>query len=134
MTPTIPPAIADESPLFDEVLSIPQAARLFRMTRSRMSRFLMSRHRALNGGLLVDMGRGALRPRWTVTLRALKAVAPQWFLDPESLQRQIDWLKSEVDEVRGQVIHFDRRLREHDQRLDLQRDALVTLRKRAAAG
>jgi hypothetical protein len=68
------------------VLTIPQVAKLAGWSYDRMLAHLLAMNRECNGMLLVNVGRGASRPRWTVTLSALQSVSPQWFQDPEELR------------------------------------------------
>lgn len=75
MTPTLGP-----------VLTIPQVAKLAGWSYDRMLAHLLSLNRETGGILLVNVGRGKDRPRWTVTLKALQSVSPQWFQDPEELR------------------------------------------------
>lgn len=68
------------------VLTIPQVAKLAGWSYDRMLAHLLALNRDTGGMLLVNVGRGANRPRWTVTLKALQSVSPQWFQDPEELR------------------------------------------------
>ena len=84
------------------VLTIGQVAKLAGWRRERMWRHLTAMNARLDGELLVNISRGK-RPRWTVTLGALQAIAPQWFHDPESLQRAIDSLTERLDGLSGEL-------------------------------
>jgi len=92
------------------VFTIPQVAKMAGWTTTRMRRHLLAKHRELDGGLLRNVSRGTRRPRWTITLSALQAIAPQWFLDPESLQRQIDFLASELEDAREKLAILSKRV------------------------
>lgn len=67
-----------------EVLTISQAAKRAGWSRRRMYRFLMAQHRKV-GGLLVDVSSNR-RPMWTVSLGALRSIAPEWAADPERVR------------------------------------------------
>lgn len=77
-------------------------------TRARMRRHLIARNRELGGTLLVNVGRGTERPRWTVTISALQAVSPQWFHDPETIQRELDELREQNEELMWRVTRLER--------------------------
>lgn len=96
-----------------EVLTIPQVAQRARWKRKRMWRHLIAANRELGGLLLVNMGRTGGRPRWVVTLAALKALHPQWFFDPESMQARIDVLEEEVETLRQELAATDSVQRVH---------------------
>lgn len=70
----------------DHVLSIAQVARLAGWSYDRMLAHLLHLNRETGGMLLVNVGRGKERPRWTITLSALQTVSPQWFQDPEEVK------------------------------------------------
>lgn len=99
------------------VFTVIQVAKMAGWSVSRMRRHLLAKHAELGGGLLVNVGRGARRPRWTITLAALHAIAPQWFLDPESMQRQIDWIAEQLDDTRANVEALSRRVTLQHERL-----------------
>lgn len=84
-----------------EVLTIPQAAKRAGWSRRRMYRFLMAQHQKL-GGLLVNVSAGK-RPVWTVSLGALRSIAPEWSADPEHVSAEIEYL-------RGHAANTDHRL------------------------
>ena len=109
------------------VYTIRQVAKMAGWSYSRRRRHLLAKHEELDGGLLVNVGRGAERPRWTITLAALRALSPQWFLDPEETQRRIDFLDEENRELRARVEFLDRRL-------DAQTQRIVSLAKERRAG
>lgn len=94
---------------------------------ARMRRYLVFANRRLGGTLLLNVGRGSERPRWAVTLEALQSVAPQWFIDPATIQREVERLNSELDEVRGAAVYLDRRVREESRRVDMQTDRIIAL-------
>lgn len=94
--------------MLSTVFTIPQVAKMAGWTPSRMFRHLTTLNEQLGGMLLRNVSRGTERPRWTITLSALQAIAPQWFHDPESLQRQVEWLKAEQDQIRSRVVHLER--------------------------
>lgn len=85
------------------VFTIPQVAKMAGWSRSRMTRHLCALNRELGGMLLRNVSRGTQKPRWTVTLAALQSVAPQWFHDPESLQRQLDDQAEQIADLKAQV-------------------------------
>lgn len=93
-----------------EILTIPQAARRARWKRQRMHAHLTKLNRELGGMLLVNVSHGEKRPRWTVSVKALKLVHPQWFQDPESLQRQLDELREEQTETELRVVRLEKRM------------------------
>lgn len=88
-----------------QILTIPQAARMFKITRSRMHRILTTANEQLDGMLLKNIGTKT-RPRWTVTLGALKQIAPEWFRDPESLQREQERQEEEITALQKEVVHL----------------------------
>lgn len=90
-----------------------------------MRRYLLAKHADLNGNLLHNAGRGATRPRWTITMPALHAIAPQWFIDPESMQRQIDWISEQLDDTRANVVALS-------QRVTAQHEHLITIARAGA--
>lgn len=98
-------------------MTIPTLARKIGWSAPRLRRLLVARHLESDGNLLVNVGRGRVRPRWTVTLAAIKALAPQWFFDPDATQRQIEWLSGEVDGQRETIEVLSRRVALQHQRL-----------------
>lgn len=82
-------------PQLDKVLTIPEVAAIAGWDRRRMLRHLLKVDAEIGGMLLRNVGSKA-KPRWTVTLRALRGVAPQWFTDPESLMARLEALESET--------------------------------------
>jgi hypothetical protein len=116
VTPGEPPTPAT----LDTVFSIVQVAKMAGWSVSRMRRHLVAKHLELGGALLYNVGRGTRRPRWTITLRALHAIAPQWFIDPESMQRQVEWLTRELDATRANMEALSKRV-------TLQHERLVSL-------
>ena len=91
-----------------EVLTIPQVAKRAKWSRWRMWRHLVAADRELNGMLLRNVGRNPARPKYTVTLAAVKALHPQWFFDPEDIQQRVTALEEENRELRGQVVTLKR--------------------------
>jgi hypothetical protein len=92
------------------VLTIPQVARQFGWNRHRMARHLHRANDRLGGRLLYNMGQGTTRPRWTVSVPALKSLSPQWFLDPEEMQTKFAFLEKHaantddsIEEMRAQI-------------------------------
>lgn len=73
-----PVARLDASELL-RVRTIPEVARLVGWSEDRMRRYLLSMHVKSGGRLLHNTSRGSARPRWSLTLHALRTVAPQWF-------------------------------------------------------
>src|SRR5689334_3311650 len=72
------------------VLTIPQVAKLAGWSYDRMLAHLLALNRECGGTILRNVGRGKARPRWTITLKALQAVSPQWFQDPEELRAVLE--------------------------------------------
>lgn len=102
------------------VFTIAQVAKMAGWSTRRMRRHLLAKHHEMGGKLLHNVSRGKERPRWTITLRALQAIAPAWFLDPEALQRQIEWLTDELTETQDAVATLGRRVaREHERMMSL---------------
>lgn len=93
-----------------KILTIPQAARLAGWSRWRMAEHLLRLNAELGGLLLANVSHGKKRPRWTVSVSALKLVHPQWFQDPESLQRQIEAVSEEVSEIRLRVVRVEKKV------------------------
>lgn len=105
-----------------KVLTIPQVAKLAKVSVSRMRRYLIAKHNELKAedgiGLLVDVSRGAIRPRYTVTMRALKASSVGgWFRDPDALDRKVEWVADEVDAMRETIATLSKRVSLQHQRL-----------------
>jgi molybdenum-dependent DNA-binding transcriptional regulator ModE len=99
------------------IMTIPQAAKRAGWSRWRMRRYLVTLNRQLNGMLLVNISRGQTKPIWTVSVAALRLVHPQWFQDPESLQRQVDDLREEQAQIRSRVGRLERNVGAHELRL-----------------
>lgn len=93
-----------------EIITIPEAARRAGWSRWRMRTHLVRLNEELGGLLLVDVSHGKERPRWTVSVAALKLVHPQWFQNPESLQQQLDELRDEHTETRLRVVRLEKRV------------------------
>ena len=91
------------APPLTTVFTIAQVAKMAGWTRIRMWRHLTTLNGKLGGKLLCDVSRGAVRPRWTVTLVALQAARQQWFHDPKTLQHQVDELREENAELRSRL-------------------------------
>lgn len=100
-----------------EVLTTAQAAKRAKWKPRRMRRFLTAKNEEFDGALLVNIGRGKQRPRWTVAVAALKMIAPQWFHDPETMQQDIECLKGEIEEARVLIAHLTRRLDQQTARI-----------------
>ncbi len=79
----------------DKVLTPSDVAALAGWSRRRMLRHLLKLDARSGGQLLVNVGTERW-PRWTVTLGALKSVAPQWFIDEESLEARLTALEERV--------------------------------------
>ena len=73
-----------------------------------MWRHLVAADRQLGGMLLVNVARRTERPRWTVTLAALKTLHPQWFVDPETMQDRIEQLEEENAQLRSRVLTLEK--------------------------
>lgn len=108
------------------VLTIPELARRVGWTRRRMLRHLIERHHATGGTLLYNVGReGGQRPRWVVSMEALKSLAPQWFNDPEQVQLCLDFLRERADGHEEEIEALKARLKALEKRIEM----LVTWRK-----
>lgn len=94
----------------DKVLTIPEVAAIAGWHRRRMLRHLLRLNQELGGMLLHNVGTRK-KPRWTITLRALRAVAPAWFLDAEALH-------SRLEEVEGDVAQLKRIVALHGKAID----------------
>lgn len=81
-------------PQLDKILTIPEVAAIAGWDRRRMLRHLLKVDQLSGGMLLRNVGSKA-KPRWTVTLRALRGVAPQWFTDTEGIQARLEALEVE---------------------------------------
>lgn len=106
-----------------EVLTIPQAAKRAGWSRRRMYRFLMAQHRKV-GGLLVDISSGK-RPVWTVSLGALRSIAPEWSSDPEQVSADLEYL-------REHAANTDQRLVAHEDEIRCLRGQIAMLVDRVA--
>lgn len=89
-------------PRLDKVLTIPEVAAIAGWNRRRMYRHLIRLNGEVGGMLLKNIG-SVEHPRWTITLSALRGVAPQWFTDPETVQARLEALESEVARLRKLV-------------------------------
>lgn len=87
----------------DKVLTIPEVAAIAGWQRRRMLRHLLRLNSEVGGMLLHNIGTKA-RPRWTVTLAAMKAVAPAWFSDDESVATRLEALEGEVKQLRRLLV------------------------------
>jgi hypothetical protein len=94
------------------VMTIPEAAKLVGWRRHRMARLLHRANERLGGTLLFDSteGRGQ-RPRWTVSLAGMKAMAPQWFRDPEEIQLELDFAREHREQTDESLEELQARLR-----------------------
>lgn len=72
-----------------KVLTIAEVAAIAGWEPQRMRRHLLRVNAEVGGMLLHNVGT-AERPRWTMTLGALKQAAPQWFTDPVVLEQLRD--------------------------------------------
>ena len=93
----------------DRILGIGEVAALAGWSRRRMLRHLLRLDRKNDGSLLVNVGNED-RPRWTVTLGALQRIAPQWFVDEESMEARVLGLEE-------RVAHYERVVEIHTERL-----------------
>lgn len=78
-----------------KVLTIPEVASVAGWERKRMWRHLKKMDAELNGRLLKNVGTSE-KPKFTVTLAALRQVAPQWFSEAASLTERVEELESQV--------------------------------------
>lgn len=99
------------------VFTIPQVAKMAGWTAQRMRRHLETMNEHLEGRLLRNVSRGNKRPRWTITLSALQAVAPQWFHDPENVDRRLGELEEENEQLRGRVFRLEKIVELHTSKL-----------------
>lgn len=106
-----------------EVLTISQAAKRAGWSRRRMYRFLLAQHRK-TGGLLVNVSAGK-RPIWTVSLGALRGIAPEWSADPEQVSVDLECL-------RERAANAEHRLSVHDDELRCLRGQVAMLVERIA--
>lgn len=79
----------------DKVLTVGEVAALAGWHRRRMLRHLLRLHEETGGQLLINVGSKA-RPRWTVTLGALQRMAPQWFVDDETVEARLSALEERM--------------------------------------
>lgn len=107
-----------------EVLTISQAAKRAGWSRRRMYRFLMAQHRKTPGGLLHNTSTGK-RPIWTVSLGALRSIAPEWAADPERVSADLEYLREHASNT-------DERLAGHDDELKCLRGQIAMLVERTA--
>ena len=103
-----------------EVLTIPQAAKRAGWSRTRMWRFLMAQH--IKSPLLVNVGRGK-RNVWTVSLGALRSIAPEWSVDPERVSADLEYL-------REHAANTDEALASHEEELKCLRGQVAMLVER----
>ena len=75
---------------------------------------LLALNAEVGGTLLRNVSRGALRPRWTMTLEALQSVSPQWFRDHQA-----------QDKDRVQLVDHDERIERLERITDLHTAALT---------
>lgn len=104
-----------------EVLTISQAAKRAGWSRRRMYRFLLGQHRKV-GGLLVNVSAGK-RPVWTVSLGALRSIAPEWSSDPEQVSADLEYLKDHAENT-------DQRLAAHEDEIRCLRGQIAMLVER----
>lgn len=86
----------------ERILTISEVAALAGWNRRRMFRHLTTVNRDLGGMLLRNVGTGS-RPRWTVSLSALRRVAPEWFVDRDAVNVRLEELEREVRHLRRLV-------------------------------
>lgn len=95
----------------DKVLTVAQVAALAGWQRRRMLRHLLRMNEQLGGMLLKNVGSKRV-PRWTVTLANLQRVAPQWFVDAESVEARLRDLEEARDEQRRIIALQNERIRD----------------------
>lgn len=79
----------------DKVLTVSEVALLAGWSRRRMLRRLQRIEERLGTPLLCNVGTRR-KPRWTVTLGVLERLAPQWFVDEETLESRVVALEERV--------------------------------------
>lgn len=89
----------DEGERIRPIYTIPFVAKMFDWNRWRMERYLKRANERMGGMLLKNVGEGTSRPRWTVSISALKSLNPQWFLDPEEVQCRFAFLEEHAKET-----------------------------------
>lgn len=67
------------------VLTIAEVAQMIGWPVRRTHRYLTSLDRQLGRSLLRDVGRAG-KPRWTLTIGALRAACPEWFASEPSVR------------------------------------------------
>lgn len=77
------------------VYTTTELAAMIGWPRRKLVRHL-KRMNAEHGGTLIKNVGTRLRPRWTVTLDALKQAAPQWLRDPEDVEARLEDLEDRV--------------------------------------
>lgn len=107
-----------------EVLTVAELARRVGWSPARMRRALIALDEANGGALLINISRGKERPRFCVAVAKLRELSPEWFgrSDPESTERQIEWLTEQLDELRGELSFLAKRI-------DMQTERIISLAK-----
>jgi hypothetical protein len=109
----------------EHVLTPPQVARMVGWSRRRMYRLLIKANERMGGRLLIDASFGDKRPRWTVSVAALKKLAANWFEDNDRLQLELELLQSKTEATEEKVDDLEARLRLTEQRLEMVIDRLA---------
>ena len=87
------------------ILTISEVAKLAGWTPKRMRRHLLCLNREMSG-MLLQRPKG--RKTYTVSLNALQAIAPGWFIDSKSLQSQVSDLQERVDGQQAELSRLRR--------------------------
>lgn len=80
-------------PSLIHVLTPPQVAKFLGWSRRRTFRYLKQANNRMGGKLLHNTNEGGERPRWTVSVAALRLLAPQWFHDLERCQVEFEFMR-----------------------------------------
>lgn len=99
----------DALPGMQPLLTIEQVAERAGWPYRKMLRHLLAQDRELGGMLLVKEGRGR-NTRYHTTAAALRQIHPQWFVEQESIRRDVDEHEERIEELDGMVVEVTRQL------------------------
>lgn len=112
------PDLSGQIPGLVHVLTPPQVAKLIGWSRRRTFRYLLLANARMGGRLLHDASMGSKRPRWTVSVAALKGIAGQWFNDIDQVQMEFEFLRDHaikreetVEEMRSKMRVMEEQIR-----------------------